>query len=77
MGESTILASQHRFLSYLADVRDDGHLAFDGGDGVQEHRLEDDAVGPARKIGNLGELIEKPGKQRRKGRKGGGEADVL
>lgn len=43
----------------------------DGGDGVQEHRLEDDAVGPAGEFGNLGELIEKPGKQRGgRGRRG-------
>lgn len=28
-----------------------------------EDRLEDDAVGPAREIRNLGELIEEPGKQ--------------
>lgn len=51
-------------MSYFADVGDGDHLAADGGDGVEEHRLEDDAVGPARKIGNLGQLVEKPGKQR-------------
>lgn len=36
----------------------------DGSDGIKEDRLEDNAVGSACKVGNLGELIEEPGTQR-------------
>lgn len=45
-------------------MRDDLHLTTDGGDGIEEYRLENDAVGSVREVGNLGELIEKPGKQK-------------
>lgn len=55
-----------RWSSYSADVWDDGHLAVDGSDSVEEDRLEDNAVGSALKVGNLGELIQKPGTQRGK-----------
>lgn len=40
-----------------------------GGDSVEEHWLENDAVGSACKVRNLGELVEKPG--RHKPREGG------
>lgn len=38
----------------------------DGSDSVEEDRLEDNAVGSALKVGNLGELIQEPGTQREK-----------
>lgn len=34
----------------------------DGGDPIQEDRLEYDAVCPSRKVWDLGELIEEPAK---------------
>lgn len=38
----------------------------DGRDCIEEDRLEDNAVGSALKVGNLGELVEEPGTQRGK-----------
>lgn len=35
----------------------------DGSDGIEEDRLEDNTVGSALKVRNLGELIEEPGTQ--------------
>ena len=49
---------------YFADIGDDLHLATYRGDGVEKYWLEDDAVGSACKVRNLGELIEEPGKQK-------------
>lgn len=59
--------------SYFADTGDNLHLATDGSDHIEEYWLENDAVSPARKVRNLGELIQKPGEQKGIKREGGGE----
>lgn len=38
----------------------------DGSNSIKEDGLEDNAVGSALKVGNLGELVEEPGTQRGK-----------
>lgn len=48
------------------------NLATDGRDGIEKYGLENDTVGPACKVRNLGEFIQKPGKQKGRKREGGG-----
>lgn len=53
--------------SYFAQIRDDHHFTTNGSDHIEEHRLENDTVGPTCEVRNLRELVEKPGRQKWRG----------